>query len=186
MKAIILAGGFGTRLRPAIGDDIPKCMAPVMGRPMIDLIIRNLKKQKITDITLALHWKAEQFVEKFTDSVKYKIEETPLGTGGAIKNAMDGDGPFLVLNGDTITDIDYSDMLANHASPVTMAATQKNGAIISAGVYIMNPELFDNYNGAFSLERDVLPNTLKKFYFIPWFTDLGTPESYNECVKDWA
>jgi len=185
MRAIILAGGFGTRLRPVIGDDLPKCMAPVMGRPMVDLIIRNLRKQHIHDITLALHWKAEQFVEKFGDTVKYKIESEPLGTGGAIKNCIEGDDPVLVMNGDTITHINYADMLANHAGPLSIAVTQKEGHMISAGVYIVNPRLLDDYHGAFSFERDVIPNTLKKFYNIEWFHDLGTPEGYADTPKDW-
>lgn len=189
MRAIILAGGYGTRLRPIIGDDLPKCLAPVMGRPMIDLIIKNLRKQGIADITLALHHKAEQFIEKFGDSVKYKVEEgEPLGTGGAIKNCLeDGDvDPVLVLNGDTVTTIDYNDMLSQHIPPLTMAVTQGNGAMIGAGAYIINPSLFSDYAGKFSLETDVLPNTLKKFYTINWFTDYGTPESYLNAPKDWV
>lgn len=185
MKSIILAGGFGTRLRPAIGNDMPKCLAPIMGRPMIDLIIRNLRKQGITDITLALHHKAEKFIEYFGDTVKYKIEDEPLGTGGAIKNCIEGDEPVLVLNGDTITDIDYSDMLANHAGALTMAFTQLKGSMISAGTYIINPELFDRFpQKKFSFEKDVIPNVLKKFYFVKLFTDYGTPETYNAAGKD--
>lgn len=186
MKALILAGGYGTRLRPVIGNNIPKCMAPVMGRPMVDLIIRNLKKQGITDITLALHWKAEQFIEKFGDTVKYVVEKEPLGTGGAIKNAIEGDEPFFVLNGDTITAIDYNDMWANRAGAITMAVTQNNGAMISAGIYIVHPSVFDDYEGAFSFEKDVLPNVLKKFYTIPWFHDLGTPNGYENVPKEWV
>ena len=157
MKAIILAGGFGTRLRPVIGDETPKCMAPVMGRPMVDLIMKNLRKQKITDITLALHYKAEKFIDAFGDTVKYKIETTPLGTGGAIKNCLEDDEPTLVLNGDTITHIKYDDMLANHAGGLTMAATQNKGLIIGAGAYIVNREIFDKFDGAFSFEHDVIP-----------------------------
>lgn len=187
MRAIILAGGFGTRLQPVLEPDMPKCMAPVMGRPMVDLIIRNLRKQNINDITLALHYQADKFIRYFGDKVKYKIENEPLGTGGAIKNCLcpEESEPVLIMNGDTIHDINYSDMLANHAGALTIAAAQKNGIITSAGTYIADPKLFDNYKGAFSFEQNVIPNTLKKFYFIPWFTDLGTPEEYLATPKDW-
>lgn len=185
MRAIILCGGFGTRLAPVLEPNMPKCMAPVMGRPMVDLIIRNLRKQGISDITLALHYKSERFVDYFGDKVKYKIENEPLGTGGAIKNAIEGDEPVLVLNGDTISDINYDDMLANHAGPLTIAVTQKDGHMISAGIYIVSPSLFDDYHGVFSFERDVIPNTLKKFYTVEWFHDLGTPESYADVPKGW-
>lgn len=164
---------------------MPKCMAPVMGRPMVDLIIRNLRKQHINDITLALHYQAQKFIDKFGDTLKYKIENEPLGTGGAIKNAIEGDEPVLVLNGDTITDINYNDMLAHHEGPLTVAVTQKDGHMISAGIYIISPRLLDDYQGAFSFERDVMPNTLKKFYTIKWFHDLGTPESYLDVPKGW-
>lgn len=185
MKCIILAGGFGTRLRPVIGSETPKCMAPVMGRPMVDLIIRNVSKQGITDITLALHYQAQKFVDYFGDKVKYKIESEPLGTGGAIKNAIEDDDPVLVLNGDTVAHINYGDMLANHTGLLTIAATQKDGIITNAGAYIVSPSLFDGYEGAFSFEANVIPKTLKKYYFVPWFTDYGLPETYNNAPKDW-
>lgn len=190
MKCIILAGGFGTRLRPAIGNDIPKCMAPIMGRPMIDLIIRNLKKQGITDITLALHHKAEQFIEYFGDKIKYKIENEPLGTGGAIKNCIEGNDPVLVLNGDTITSIDYMDMLkfhTGHTLPITLGTVEKHDWKISSGVCIINPEIFLDFSErAFSFENDVILKIGVKFYPVTWFTDYGTPETYNAAPKDWV
>lgn len=183
MKCIILAGGFGTRLRSVIGDDLPKCMAPVMGRPMVDLIIKNLRKQNITDITLALHYKAEQFVHYFGDKVKYKIEDEPLGTGGAIKNCIDGNDPILVVNGDTILHMDYMDMLLHHVAPLSIAQTPDG---ISAGVYILNPDIFDGYDSAFSFEKDVIPNVTYVTYPVSWFTDFGTPETYNKVCKEWV
>lgn len=188
MKAIILAGGFGTRLRSITGDEIPKCMVKGMFRagtrdiPWLEVVIRNLKSQGITDITLALHYKAEVFTEWFGDKLKYKIEKDPLGTGGAIKNCIEGKDPVLVLNGDTYAKCDFNDMMANHISPLTMAITQKNGHTQSAGVYIVDPKLFDKTpKGSFSFENDIIPHTLKKFYIIPWFGDMGSPEGYEQA-----
>lgn len=183
MKAIILAGGFGTRLRPVIGDDMPKCLAPVMGKPMIAGVIKRLKEQGISDITLALHHKAEMFVEKF-GNMKYKIETIPLGTGGAIKNCIEGDEPFLVVNGDTITSIDYNDMIANYHDPLTIAVTPDGK---SSGICIISPKIFESSpKGAFSFENDIVPHTSHNYYPIPWFTDLGTPEAYAKVARDWV
>lgn len=182
VKAIILAGGFGTRLAPVLEPGMPKCLAPVMGRPMVDLIIRNLRKQGIKDITLALHYQADKFIEKFGETLKYKIEDEPLGTGGAVKNCIENRSPVLVMNGDTITDIDYLDMLLHHVAPITVARTPDG---ISAGICIINPDVLDNYHGKFSLENDVIPNVQNCTYDIPWFTDYGTPESYNNAPHGW-
>lgn len=183
MKALILAGGFGTRLRPVIGDDMPKCLAPVMGKPMVSYVINRMRKQGIDDITLALHYKAEKFVEKFGDSVKYQIEDEPLGTGGAIKKFCEGKTePVLVSNGDTIAPIDYMDMKRIGYAPLVVA--RWNG--VSAGTYIMNPNAVEYFPDKFSFEEYAVPRIHREYYEIPWFTDLGTPESYNKVAKDWA
>ena len=183
MKAIILAGGFGTRLRSVTGDIIPKCLVPIMDKPIIDYVISRMQKQGIKDITLALHYKADMFLKKY-QHLRCVVEEIPLGTGGAIKNCIEGDDPVLVVNGDTIAPIDYTDMLANHAGPLSVAITSKNGHMQSAGIYIIDPKLFDNSpKGSFSFENDIVPHTLKKFYPIPWFTDMGSPEGYEEVKR---
>lgn len=181
MKAIILAGGQGTRLRPVIGDDLPKCMAPVMGRPVITFVINRMKKFGITDITLALGYKAEAVIKKF-GHMKYKIESEPLGTGGAIKNCIEDDEPIIISNSDTICPIDYADMMKNHIPPLTIAVNEHG---ISAGIYILNPEIFDEYEGAFSFEHDVIPNVAHCTYETPWFSDIGTPEEYAKHTKVW-
>lgn len=185
MKAIILAGGFGTRLKPVSGD-MPKCMMPVMGIPMVELIMRMMRREGITDITLSLHYKPELFIKRFGDKVKYKIESEPLGTGGAIRYCMEGLAPTLVSNGDTICPINYSDMLAQHAPPLSIAVVQNGASLTSAGVYIINQELFDDApKGAFSFEQ-FISNKRKKFYRVPFFNDFGTPESYAEAPKEWV
>ncbi len=184
MKAIILAGGFGTRLRSITGEDTPKCMVKGWFKPgtreipWLRIVIDNLKSQGITDITLALHYKAEVFTEYFGDKLKYKIEKEPLGTGGAIKNCIEGKEPILVLNGDTFAKCDYNDMLATHIPPLSVAVTQDKGYTTSAGVYIVNPELFDNAPDAFSFETFIM-SMPKKFYNVEYFCDMGTPSGYE-------
>ncbi len=186
MKAIILCGGFGTRLRSITGESTPKCMVKGFFKPghrevpWLRIVIDNLESQGITDITLALHYKPQVFIDWFGDKLKYKIESKPLGTGGAIKNCIE-DEPTLVLNGDTYAKCDYNDMLANHIPPLTVAVTQKDGYTTNAGVYIVNPELFDAApEGAFSFETFIMSRP-KKFYNIEFFTDMGTPEGFEKA-----
>ncbi len=106
--AIILAGGLGTRLRSAVAD-LPKCMAPVYGIPFISFVISNLRRQGITTFIFSLGYKSEVVTAYLDDThkniqKKYVIETTPLGTGGAIKEACKvADGKnVIVVNGDTL------------------------------------------------------------------------------------
>lgn len=182
MKAIILAGGMGTRLRTVIGDEIPKCMAPINGKPFIEYIINNMRTQGINDITLSLYYKAEVVTKYFGDSVKYKIEREPLETGGAIRNCISGKNSVIVTNGDTLSPISYVDMFAKtDHNPLTIAATPDE---ISAGIYVLRPEIFQGFDdGYLSFERDVIPKTFSSFYYIPWFLDIGTPEGYKKAQE---
>ena len=118
MKAIILAGGRGKRLRP-ITDKIPKPLIPINNRPLIERTIRYLKKYGITQIIISAGYKS-YLIEKFLKQNKnfgcqiiFSIEKTPLGTGGAIKKAMKyiEEDSFLVLNGDIITNIDLKKIM---------------------------------------------------------------------------
>lgn len=110
-EAIILAGGLGTRLRSVVSD-VPKCMAPVNGVPFIHFIIVYLKKEGIERFIFSLGYKSEiviDYVSKtFPDlDIEYVIEDTPLGTGGAIKLACSKakSADVLILNGDTLFNI---------------------------------------------------------------------------------
>ena len=182
MKAIILAGGFGTRLG-SLTEATPKCMLPVMGKPMINYTINRMKRQGITDITLALGYKAEAFLEKYSH-MKHKIETEPLGTGGAIKNCIEGNEPVLVVNGDTICPMDYNDLRASHIRDIAIAVDKNT---TSAGIYIIDPRIFAKFpQKAFSLEKDVIPRVAVSHYPIPWFSDYGTPEAYEKACKDWV
>jgi len=120
MKAIVMAGGKGTRLRPLTCKQ-PKPMVPVAGRPMIGYILELLKKYQFTEIGMTLFYLPEVIVNYFGDgrefgvSIRYFIEETPLGTAGSVKNAEAFLGEtFLVISGDALTDINLAEALAFH------------------------------------------------------------------------
>ena len=120
IEAIILAGGLGTRLRSAV-PDLPKCMAPVNGKPFITYVIDGLKAQGIEKFILALGYKSKAIVDFITDAyphlpVQYSLEEEPLGTGGAIYQAcsMASTETVIATNGDTLFHIDIAGLAKSH------------------------------------------------------------------------
>jgi D-glycero-alpha-D-manno-heptose-7-phosphate kinase len=122
MKAIILAGGFGTRLKEAVPDR-PKPMALIAGKPFLEHQIHSLREQNITDIILAVHYMSGKIKShfgagrRFGVDITYSEEEVPLGTAGAIKKAEKYiDDTFLVLNGDSYSKIDLKKFLEFHKS----------------------------------------------------------------------
>ena len=129
-QAMILAAGFGTRLRP-LTYVRPKTLVPILNRPLLGIIMEQLTRAGVQRLAVNSHYLADQ-VEKFVESqastdllTRIFIESTILGTGGGIKNTTGfwGDDPFLVINGDVLTDIDLKDVYAyhmNHNHPVTM------------------------------------------------------------------
>ncbi|ANB71473.1 nucleotidyl transferase [Paraburkholderia phytofirmans OLGA172] len=122
IPAIVLAGGLGTRLRSVV-PDLPKPMAVVAGKPFLWWVLRRLEQQGIADVYLSVGYKRDVIEDYFGDAfgalkVHYVIEDEPLGTGGAIAKAMaeiGGDEAF-VLNGDTMTIVDFDDLRAAGAS----------------------------------------------------------------------
>jgi mannose-1-phosphate guanylyltransferase len=120
VRAIILVGGEGTRLRP-LTLRTPKQVVPVLNRPLLDHLLLHLKDHGITSMTLAMTRRSEAVREAFGDGghlgvqLDYAYEETPLGSGGAIASIASGwDEPFLVCNGDIITDLDVSAFVRTH------------------------------------------------------------------------
>ena len=122
MKAVIIAGGFGTRLRP-LSCTRPKHLFPIAGKPLLDWIMERLARSGIDEVIFAVNYLSEAFVEHYGKSaygmnVRYCREPRPLGTGGCIKNAenlIGHDEPFLLLNGDILSKIDYEKLMAQHA-----------------------------------------------------------------------
>ncbi|MFB1645181.1 D-glycero-D-manno-heptose 1-phosphate guanosyltransferase [Campylobacter molothri] len=175
MKAIILCGGLGTRLKSVI-KDIPKPMAPIDNKPFLEFIFIYLKKQKIDEIILAVSYKYEIIQEYFKDEfldikVRYSIEKEPLGTGGAIKQALElAKKDCLVLNGDTFFDIDLAKMKLNK-SKICLALKKMNdfnryGSVeldeignitsfkekqylkqgfINGGIYLISKDIFEGF-----------------------------------------
>jgi NDP-sugar pyrophosphorylase family protein len=120
--AIVLCGGAGTRLRSVTGES-PKSMASVAGRPFLELLLRQLRRYGFERVILAVGYRSEVIASLLGDSacglqIAYARETTPLGTGGALRNAahlMHTDAA-LVMNGDSYTDVDVSAFLAQHAA----------------------------------------------------------------------
>jgi len=120
-ECIILAGGLGTRLRSVISD-MPKCMAPVAGKPFISYVIGHLQKQGIENFIFAVGYKAEMIerhLHKRFSTINYQlsVENEPLGTGGAIKLACSKatQKDVLIVNGDTFFAIDIIKLAAFHS-----------------------------------------------------------------------
>lgn len=122
MRVFILAGGEGKRLRSVIGE-IPKPMARVAGKPFLEHLIALLKNNGLTDIVVGIGYKKDLIVDYLGDGrafgvcIEYVVEEEPLGTGGAVKHAMettDLGEEFFVLNGDCYFALDHGDMLNAH------------------------------------------------------------------------
>ena len=121
MEAVILAGGLGTRLRSRL-TDLPKSMAPVSGRPFLVFLLDQLAEAGFGRVILSVGHLRQAIVEAIGGSycgipIDYVVEETPLGTGGAIRAALQQvkEDVALVLNGDTYLNANYASMLAVHA-----------------------------------------------------------------------
>ncbi|MEJ7875500.1 MAG: NDP-sugar synthase [Solirubrobacterales bacterium] len=123
MKAMVMAAGLGTRLRP-LTYEVPKPMVPVANRPIIELILRSLANAGVTDVVSNLHWFPETITDRLGDgsdlgvSLTFSQEEELLGTAGGARNVSGffGDEPFLVMAGDALTDIDFRALADAHAA----------------------------------------------------------------------
>ncbi len=132
MKAVVMAGGEGTRLRPMTANQ-PKPLLPVANRPIMEHVLRLLRRHGFTDTIVTVHFLASMVRNYFGDgddfgmSLQYATEEMPLGTAGSVKNAEDAlrDEPFLVISGDALTDLDLSTLVAFHTD---------NDALVTVGL----------------------------------------------------
>jgi D-glycero-alpha-D-manno-heptose 1-phosphate guanylyltransferase len=145
MRALILAGGAGTRLRSVLGDNLNKPMAPVANKPFLEYLVMCLRKQGISEIILCVGYKADLIQSYFGAGNRWNVRLTYsretefLGTGGAVKLAEDlvGDKDFLVLNGDSFFDVDLGKLVRLHdetAATATLALahvdnSQRFGAV---------------------------------------------------------
>ncbi|HEY3196890.1 MAG TPA: NDP-sugar synthase [Nitrospirales bacterium] len=139
MKAMILAAGYGTRLRP-LTLSLPKPLLLVGGRPLLVWNLLLLKQHGITEALINLHYRGDQIVEALGDGSRYGMrlayshEPVILGTGGGIEQAQSyfGNLPFLVLNGDTISDCDLTALIETHRAAqarATLAVREDSRAV---------------------------------------------------------
>jgi mannose-1-phosphate guanylyltransferase len=148
MRAMILAAGLGTRLRP-VTYEMPKPMVPVLNRPVMEHIVELLARHGFTQVIANLHWFPGLIRERFGDGSRFGIElsysreEALLGTAGGVRNAADFlGGDFLVISGDALTDIDLAAMREFHASHEGIAtlATRRVADTSRFGVAITGPD----------------------------------------------
>jgi NDP-sugar pyrophosphorylase family protein len=176
MKAVVLAGGMGTRLAPYT-TVLPKPLMPVGDMPILEIVLRQLARSGFSEVSLAVGYLAELLMaycgdgSKFGLKITYSREEQPLGTAGPISLIPNLDETFLVMNGDLLTTLDYSEMIRFHrkrGAIATLAACQREVKIdlgvveiddenwvrdyvekptyhysVSTGVYIFEPEILE-------------------------------------------
>ena len=188
MKAIILAGGRGKRLRP-ITDYVPKPLIPIKNIPIIEWQIKYLKKFGISEIIVCSGYKTKM-IENYLNNKKlgikitFSVEDKPLGTGGAIKKAGKKikDKSFLVINGDTITNIDLKKLIKKNNAIAAIQLKTKFGILqtdgnkiikfdekkeienlwMNAGIYHLNKETLKELPTVGDIEKTLFPDYAKK------------------------
>jgi len=205
VKAVILVGGEGTRLRP-LTCNTPKAMVPILNRPFLEHMLRYLGENGVNDIILAMNYLPDPIQHYFGDGnqlgvrITYVVEEVPLGTAGAVKNVESYlNGTFVVLNGDILTEIDLTTMIRRHQEikpKVSIALTPVDNPTIYGVVetdasdrvkrFVEKPS-WDKVTsnminaGIYILEPEVLqhvpPSTFTMFenYLFPLLLDMGEP-----------
>lgn len=190
MECIILAGGFGTRLQSVV-NDVPKCLAPIRGVPFLAYLLRYLKQEGVTHVIFSLGYKhelVEEWLSGCTSDLKISIavENEPLGTGGAIKYAMQHatEPDVLVVNGDTLFSLPLAPLWEAHRHNQCVATlglkpmenSDRYGTVtfdgkyitafhekqfcakglINGGVFVLRKDALDGMPSKFSLEQDFL------------------------------
>ena len=137
MRAVVMAGGEGSRLRP-LTIARPKPMVPIVNKPCLGHIFDLLRRHGITDAFVTLQYLASVIQDAYGDGgsvgmrLRYSVEETPLGTGGSVRQLGDAlDAPFLVISGDALTDIDLSKIIAFHE--------EKKAAVTLCLIHVPDP-----------------------------------------------
>ena len=188
MKAIILAGGRGKRLRP-ITDYVPKPLIPIKNIPIIEWQLKYLKKFGITEAIICTGYKQEMIenhlnMKDLGIKIKFSIEKLPLGTGGAIKKAgkLLNEKSFFVINGDTITNIDLKKLATKENVIAAIELRTKYGILetdndkilnfrekkeisntwMNAGIYHLKKEVLRNLPNKGDIEKTIFPDYAKK------------------------
>ncbi len=174
MKAIILSGGAGTRLKP-MTDYVPKSLVPINNIPLIEWQIRYFQKFGINEFVICAGYKSDQIVnylkpKKNVIKIDYSIEKTMLGTGGAIKKASNliDDENFFVINGDVITNLDPRQLKTNPNSIAIIPLRTSFGVVHltndSVKRFEEKPEILDYWMnaGVYYLTKEILRYIPKK------------------------
>jgi len=149
LTAVIMAGGYGTRLLP-LTEELPKPMLPVGDRPLLELTIEQLRRSGIQRVNVATHYRRDVITQHFGDGrefgveIQYVEEDQPLGTAGAISLLEVSEEPLLVINGDILTRVDYRSMLdfhREHNAEMTVAVREQEfrvpfGVVETDGIVI--------------------------------------------------
>jgi len=213
LKAIILAGGRGKRLKP-VTDYVPKPLVPIKNIPIIEWQIKYLKKFGIKEVIICTGYKADMIesylnMKKLGIKIKFSIEKSPLGTGGAIKKAgkMINEKSFFVINGDTITNIDLRKLTSKKNSIAAIELRTKYGILevesdkiinfkekkeipdtwMNAGIYHLQKEIIKKLPVKGDIEKTVFPDYAKKglldtikFKNVEWFS-VDSFKDMEEC-----
>ncbi len=174
MKALILSGGLGKRLKP-LTDYVPKSLVPVYNVPIIEWQIKYFKRFGIKDIIVCtghLSKTLTSYLESknFGVQIQYSNETVPLGTGGAIKKALKyvDDDDFFVINGDVITNIDLKKLKVHHNAIAVIPLRTAYGVVHVSGEKIEKfeekPEIFNHWMnaGIYHLNKEILKHLPKK------------------------
>jgi D-glycero-alpha-D-manno-heptose 1-phosphate guanylyltransferase len=200
MEAIVLAGGLGTRLRPFV-PDVPKPMAPIAGRPFIEILLDRWIEEGVSRFILSVGYRSEAIMTGLGSSrsgipLSYAFESVPLGSGGGLLHAagfLVGRGPVLVLNGDTYLQVSLAELLEAHRAGGADASVVAAGGLVNAGVYLFERGLLDegrtfaaSSSTPFSLERFLEAavdrgRRVLSFTSAGSFVDIGTAAGYNKA-----
>ena len=183
MKAIILAGGKGTRLRPYT-TVFPKPLMPIGNKPILEIIIGQLQAYGITDITLAVGYLSELILAFFNNgaklgvNIKYSKEDKPLGTAGVLGLLKEElKDTFLMMNGDVLTNIDYSKLISYHMQSKAIVTIALNIRQVYIDFGIVD---FDNKTG--DIKEYIEKPTLEKFVSMGIY--IFQPEVLNYIIPN--
>jgi D-glycero-alpha-D-manno-heptose 1-phosphate guanylyltransferase len=188
MEAIILAGGFGTRLRPSVAD-LPKCMASINGRPFLEFLLDRLIHSGVEHVILSVGYMHELIIKYFKSGyqnlkISFAVENEPLGTGGGIKMAMKHAQAenVLALNGDTLFLLDLKDFWDFHVSRKSLfsLALRQVPSVSRYGSVTLNKEgLITGFTEKNALEGPGLINAGIYLISRKYFTDYQTPDVFS-------
>lgn len=203
ITTLILCGGQGTRLRPVIGDTLPKCLAPIAGRPFLFYVLDYLYAQGVRKFVFCTGFEGEQ-VQIVTEALWLKSKElhwshesTPLGTGGALwlARAYCDTDPVLGVNGDTLCKFDLEYLLRRHKEGGRAMTTLCTPEGVSTGVHVRSKAYLNSLappDGPYNLlpDRELEEiGVCQCLYEAEEFLDIGTPERYRgaeETLKRWG